>query len=127
MKSFKVPLNESEVVLLTVGTIREAASTICNNINGCKFREFANIGTGSVNLIEFDSGIIIVLWDGNRHVDINIFTFFERISFHEDIVNFFLKKLPSMQISLKDTHPRGTGHVVNFAADLKSHDNPIWA
>ena len=127
MKNVKVPLEESEIIPLSANIIKDGTSAICNSVNHCKSHEFTNIGNGSTNVIQFESGVIIVLWDGNRHVDVNIFTFFEQPCAHEDLVDLFLQKVPSMEISLQDTYPRGTGHVVNFAADLKSQDKPIWA
>ena len=127
MKNVRVPMEDSEVAPLSIDIIKEGASAICNSVSQCKSLGFANIGKGSTNVIQFESGVIIVLWDGNCHVDINVFTFFELSSFHEDIVDLFLEQVPSLQISLQDTHPRGIGHVVNFATDLKLQDKPLWA
>jgi hypothetical protein len=73
-------------------------------------------------------GSIILMWDGRIHVDVNIFTFFESPSAHDDFERQLKTKLRSLEAILIDEQPRGFGRVVNFERDLGKGERaaPYW-
>jgi spermidine synthase len=100
---------------------------------GAKVHEFTNVGDGFVLVALWTDGSVVVLWDGKKHLDVNLFTY----AGGEEIANLFIKhlntNLPLLATVLRDEQPRGTGRVVNhmrdidFDANSASRLTPTWA
>ena len=88
--------------------------------------EFSDAGEGSSFAAIWKGGSVVVLWDGRSHVDINLFTFNHGKEFANQLLKYFQRGNPSLQVVLRDEQPRGHGRVVNFAKDLTGGD-PVWA
>ena len=69
---------------------------------------------------------MILLGDGRDHVDINLFTYKEDFEFAETFEKSFVEE-STMERTLRDMQPRGTGRVVSFAKDLKGGAKPRWS
>jgi hypothetical protein len=71
----------------------------------------------------FHQGSVILVWDGSRHVDINLFAFDQRQaladSFLDDFVEFTEGRL---KLALRDDQPRGIGRVVSFASEIEENN-----
>ena len=61
MKNFKVPLEEIEVFFLSSIIIKQSTDRACSSLNDCKSHECTSIGNGNINVIQFESGVIVVL------------------------------------------------------------------
>eukprot|EP00543_Licmophora_paradoxa_P011678 CAMPEP_0202474902 /NCGR_PEP_ID=MMETSP1360-20130828/92621_1 /ASSEMBLY_ACC=CAM_ASM_000848 /TAXON_ID=515479 /ORGANISM="Licmophora paradoxa, Strain CCMP2313" /LENGTH=1346 /DNA_ID=CAMNT_0049102047 /DNA_START=198 /DNA_END=4238 /DNA_ORIENTATION=+ len=94
--------------------------------------ELYEVGKGCTVSAMWSGGNCIVLWDGDNHVDLNLFTEVES----EELADEFMKELlefedlPTMHLMLRDTQPRGYGRVVNFQRDLVGRSGdipPRWA
>ena len=85
-------------------------------------------GAGSVHVAFWSSGSALVMWDGRGHVDINLVSFLESISFHAEFADLFRYAIPDLETILRDEQPRGYGRVVNFARDLGvgHREPPKW-
>ena len=90
-------------------------------------KRFCDVGEGCLFVALYDSGSLVILWDGRTHIDVNLFSYDENLSIVDDFVNHFLKKIPSYATMLRDEQPRGTGRVVSYERDLKDDWIPHWA
>ena len=91
-------------------------------------RSAEDIGEGCVVAILWQAGSIIVLWDGRKHVDMNVFTYDDqKIDFAHRLVDEFRLSLTGLDLVLRDEQPRGVGRVVNFRRDLAPRLPPWWA
>jgi S-adenosylmethionine/arginine decarboxylase-like enzyme len=87
-------------------------------------------GDGCVFVAFCLGGSAIAMWDGRMHVDVNLFTFVESSSAHDDFEFDMKTELSSLETILKDEQPRGFGRVVNHVWDLAStgeRSAPHWA
>lgn len=82
-------------------------------------------GDGCIVLAHWQGGRAIVLWDGRTHVDINLMTYEQRVTFADEVAEKFKKRFSKMQMTLRDVQPRGTGRVINFVSDLNDRV-PLW-
>merc|ERR1711923_262544 len=106
--------------------IQNALRAICNNLSDKEPLQFTDFGDGSLHSLQWNGGNVIVLWDGKNHVDINLFTYDEMRSFHDNFVNQFVKQIPVLSVVLTDTQPRGIGNVINFREDIEPRVKPLW-
>ena len=72
-------------------------------------------------------GSAIFVWDGQFHMDVNLFTFQEDELFADHVLNSMQKILPGLKLESRDILPRGYGKVVNFASDVNQRWDPLWA
>jgi S-adenosylmethionine/arginine decarboxylase-like enzyme len=74
-------------------------------------------------------GSVVLMWDGRIHIDVNMFTFFESPSAHDDFEQQLKTKLRSLEVILEDEQPRGFGRVVTFKRGLGPGERaaPFWA
>jgi len=103
-----------------------------NNNQKYEFHEFNELADGTVFFFIWHGGSILVLWDGRKHVDVNLFTYNEDEEIHKEFTNNFRKPIPFMKTILHDPQPRGVGRVVNFKDDLFDDDSeniivPHWS
>lgn len=94
------------------------------------FGRFTNLGNGCLFIAISDQiGSVFVLWDGNIHVDINLFTYEENVDFMNFVVTRFLEEIKVLEQKLVDEMPRGTGGVINFEKldGLTPRKLPFWA
>ena len=89
-------------------------------------QKITDIGLGCVVVALWSGGSAIVLWDGNLHVDLNLFLFEENVKWANDFKLTFNAELPALETVLYDEQPRGTGRVVNFRRDLNPRSEPHW-
>ena len=103
------------------------ASMKSKDIASAKLEEFTNLGDGCVLAAVWPEGNVVVLWDGRKHVDINLFTYAESVEFADEFVSQFKSTIPLLEIALRDEQPRGFGRVVNFLHDIEPRVDPHWA
>jgi len=117
---FKPPMVDSSI-------IREALEEVFRDENiTAKIEQFDGEtfdGDGCLFLAFWDGGSSIVLWDGRNHIDLNLFTHYEKSQVHNTFVaTFLLSKLRDYEVKLHDEQPRGIGRVVNFEKDVGTFD-----
>ncbi len=88
---------------------------------------FDNIAEGALFISFWSSGSASILWDGRRHIDINLFTYTESVEAADEFLREFIEQIPLFSTVLRDDHPRGYGRVVNYARDIKTGGVPNWA
>jgi hypothetical protein len=86
---------------------------------------FDNVGDGVVHLVFWNTGMVILTWDGRSQIDVNIFC--ENTSVMKALQGDVEESFRTIDIKLRDFHPRGYGRVVNFAEDLEDVPKPRWA
>uniref|UniRef100_A0A7S1C2F9 SET domain-containing protein n=1 Tax=Corethron hystrix TaxID=216773 RepID=A0A7S1C2F9_9STRA len=92
-----------------------------------KVHEFSNVGDGCM-LVTFEQGSrIIIIWDGNEHIDISICALADNDKMAVRFIEKVVEKIPSLKIILKDFQPRGFGMVVNLLNETLSISSPYWA
>jgi hypothetical protein len=75
---------------------------------------YTNVGDGTVIVRVFAAGGEILVWDGFHHVNINLSTVNQTKEYYADsFVDTFAEML-SLQKTLRDKQPQGTGRVVQF-------------
>lgn len=84
-------------------------------------------GQGSVLVALWSGGSAVILFDGQVHVDINLFTYRESKDTHDEFAELFMSQIPMLNIALRDEQPRGYGRVVNFRKDIEPRMLPHWA
>ena len=83
------------------------------------------IGDGAMAAAVMEEGTVVVAWDGETRVDINLFTFDETEKLATDFMTNFTDRIPKLQLLLRDEQPRGINRVVNFAEDYnKKEETP---
>lgn len=90
-------------------------------------KTFCDVGDGCLVVGLYESGSLIILWDGRSHIDINLFSYDEDVSLVDVCVDSFLGVLPGYATMLRDEQPRGFGRVVSYRRDLDEMKEPHWA
>lgn len=101
-------------------TLLQTALTLSVS-NELEFTSFVGkdigIGDGLVIVAVGKNTHAILIWDGMTHIDVNLYSGDEDPKLREKFIQVFVvtlgKNLP-LQMTLSDTHPRGTGRVVSF-------------
>jgi hypothetical protein len=70
-------------------------------------------------------GNAVLIWSGERRVDINLFLKEADEEAVSDFYDTFVEELPFIDTLARDRHPRGVGGVVNFGDELDD-ETPIW-
>ena len=108
-------------------TLLKMSLSLKGSDEGVEQKEFNGIGNGCIFLVLWSGGSAIIMWDGNFHIDINLFMYEEN---EEKTILFkdsFVEKMTiSLHTVLHDQHPRGIGRVVNFLNDAEPNTNPRW-
>jgi len=111
-----------------IDALRQALTyTGAQSMKDAEIELFDDIGNGAVAVTVWPQGNIVALWDGNLHVDLNIFTYSQSENLHLTLQEYFLSEIPNLVTVLHDKQPRGYGRVVNFAADIVESVKPHWA
>jgi len=93
-----------------------------------KLEEFTDsIGDGCVFVAIWSGGSVVVVWDGRKHIDINLFTYVESVKSARKFADYFKKEMKIMKTVLHDEQPRGYGGVVNFLKDIEPRADPHWS
>jgi len=82
-------------------------------------------GEGCIILSYWEKGFMLLLWDGRKHVDVNMYVYEE----DWDFVGQFedgLEDESELELSLRDIQPRGPGRVVMFPGEVDEKGTPAW-
>jgi spermidine synthase len=83
-----------------------------------KQNRYTGVGDGGVVVATFaDGGGLLLIWDGQSHVDINLFS----TDGSRDRADKFLAiitEVSGLQRTLRDDQPRGTGRVIQFQSEI---------
>ena len=90
-------------------------------------RGFMDIGDGCVVFSELKGGSVVVLWDGQANITVNLFQFQQGAGFFTKFADEFAKTSPFTKLMLRDEMPRGYGRVVNFSQDIGERLDPTWS
>ena len=78
-----------------------------------------DIGDGSLTIAVMEEGNAIVVWDGDDHVDLSLFTYDESEELASNFLEMFISAFPvPLSVTLRDEQPRGINRVINFQEDL---------
>ena len=89
-------------------------------------KEYTGIGDGCVLIATWSGGSIVVLWDGRKHIDVNLFTYEQNTEMANTFESNF-RTSKNLVTMLRDEQPRGIGKVVSYFADLEKGGKPHWA
>jgi hypothetical protein len=92
-----------------------------------ELKEYKTPGDGLVLSAFWHAGNVVVLYDGRKHVDINLFTYEQDIDIADEFEMHFQKQIFLLGRGLRDEQPRGIGRVVNFDDDIPEGLTPLWA
>jgi len=98
-----------------------------SDMDSAEIHPISGIGEGTILFVFWKGGNLVVLFDGRKHVDLNLYTHEENEVLHEYFKEQLLDQLPMMALTLHDKQPRGSGRVVNFKSDCEPRDTPHWA
>lgn len=82
------------------------------------------VGSGALFTAFWTSGHVILKWDGQKRVEINLFTYTERMEERRRFQDAFVSQLDHIVTLARDEHPRGYGSIVNFASEMQT--TPFW-
>lgn len=68
---------------------------------------------GIISMI-YPQGNVVLVWDGQQHVDMNIFSYNQRKELHNQFIEGFCSMTGFLDVKLRDDQPRGVGRVVSF-------------
>merc|ERR1719232_705080 len=74
--------------------------------NSVKPKIFNDVGDGLLFVSLMSGGIVIVVWDGKKHVDVNIFSYSLEQNYAKRILDKFKLVLPTFEVVLLDEQPR---------------------
>lgn len=97
-------------------------------------------GEGDLFIALWSEGRAILLWDGRKHIDMNLIlpakinpegigSSNAEITSGETFDSFaalVIDEIDGMAVVLRDEQSRGTGRVVNFVVDIESTQTPHW-
>jgi hypothetical protein len=89
-------------------------------VSGASIRRwstYGDVGDGVAVVVLFPSGSVVLVWDGRKHVDINLYTTDQSKATSDQFVESFAT-LTGLAKTLRDDQPRGPGRVVQFQDDL---------
>ena len=91
--------------------------------------EYNDAGDGLVLVSTWSGGSVAVLWNGEQHVDVNIFVYkgTDVIDSLKAFEKNFQRSLSSLTTHLRDEQPRGVGRVLSYWRDIEEGDEPHWA
>lgn len=121
-------LSESKIKIALGQTLSLLNST-ANPSSTADLNEINTMSDGCI-FVAFWSGCrVILIWDGRKHVDINLTTDQEDFEFILEFEKTFTNQIPAMKTVLRDEQPRGYGKVVSFIEDIEDEDypEPFWA
>jgi len=107
--------------------VKAAFENAVLNSFSSKIHEYKDVGDGSLFVSLNANRTAIVLWDGDRHIDVNIFDSSHKKIFAKKFSEKFKFKIPKYEVALLDEQPRGFGRVVNFFEDIEPRSDPFWA
>ena len=84
-------------------------------------RKYTDVGDGAVVVAFFEEGAAILVWDGQNHVDINLFSSDQ----DEERANQFVEGytyLSGLSVYLRDDQPRGIGRVMQFDYEINEEE-----
>jgi spermidine synthase len=84
-----------------------------------------SVRNGGITTAFWNDGNVVLVWNGAKRVDINLFLYKEDAEAVMEFEKSFLEKFSFMEVVGRDLQPRGFGGVVNFAFD-KGDKVPIW-
>jgi hypothetical protein len=115
MANLSAAFNESLAMVMTEETFGNVTKYEHSILNGGIMTAF------------WDGGNAVLIWNGEKHVDINLFLSREDVHEVSDFHEYFVGQFPFMATLGQDEQPRGYGGVVNFAYDIDiDEDTPIW-
>eukprot|EP00555_Chaetoceros_dichaeta_P012884 CAMPEP_0198259272 /NCGR_PEP_ID=MMETSP1447-20131203/8526_1 /TAXON_ID=420782 /ORGANISM="Chaetoceros dichaeta, Strain CCMP1751" /LENGTH=257 /DNA_ID=CAMNT_0043946639 /DNA_START=240 /DNA_END=1013 /DNA_ORIENTATION=+ len=91
-----------------------------------QIEEFPDIGDGCLLIALWSGGRVVVVWDGRKHIDINLSSQNGEKEYFDRFEMKFLGHLPSMKTILRDEQPRGYGRVINFPKDITATSELLW-
>lgn len=101
---------------LSCSRVRDAVRRTLRLVRGSSASEkvdtlvYDELGEGCIVISAWSSGNAVLLWNGDRSLDINLFMQGgETMSMHDDFGAYMKKYIPSLQIVLRDDQPRGVG------------------
>jgi len=77
-------------------------------------REYAEVGDGTVIIALWSECSAVVMYDGESQLTLNLFTQQPHEVVHRKFEELFIQSIPSIDLQLRDTHPRGLGRVISF-------------
>ncbi|CAJ1932661.1 unnamed protein product [Cylindrotheca closterium] len=81
---------------------------------------YSDVGDGAVFVSKFEEGLAVLVWDGQKHVDVNLFSTDQS----EERANGFRQSfitLSGLSQYLRDDQPRGTGGLMLFDFEIPHH------
>ena len=86
------------------------------------FNSKIGMGGGFVVTSTSIQGTVVLIWDGNIQVDINVFAYESEVveKFVKGFTNYLQNSGAHIEIMSNDQMPRGIGRVVNLRKDLKN-------
>uniref|UniRef100_A0A7S2ETR6 PABS domain-containing protein n=1 Tax=Ditylum brightwellii TaxID=49249 RepID=A0A7S2ETR6_9STRA len=112
--------------LLSKFVIRASLERATAGDDSIEIREYDDLGDGCVFMATWSKGGVFVLWDGRKHVDVNLFGYDSDVSSAESFLEWF-QRGTALKTALYDEHPRGFGRVVSYQHDSDRHNDPHWA
>ena len=122
--------HEDQLPLLSMSLVEKVfrkTLTIISTGNSLEFSQQSHsIGDGCVLTAAWTRGTAVVVWDGDKHIDINLLVDEEEDSWIEIFNAEFMNRIPFLAAVRRDEQPRGFGGVVNFAGEIRRNVDPIW-
>ena len=113
---------------VTHAVLHSSLPLFVNDEDFSTITKYSDAGDGCLIVFMWDGGSVLALWDGHKHVDVNLF-----VSGHENIDKLFaefelkfLESIPDLKTTLRDEYPRGVGKVISYWEDMKEGMDPHW-
>ena len=126
LESSRTDLSTLEIRRALDAALSKMLISFMINAEAVEVQEFSEIGNGCVLAALWLGGSVIIIWDGNAHIDVNLFLDEESDQIAFDFKQSINQDALSLSIVLDDEHPRGTGRVVNFLEDVIPRADPHW-
>ncbi|KAL7543767.1 hypothetical protein ACHAXR_013077 [Thalassiosira sp. AJA248-18] len=123
---YQLGLDANAKKVLSSPSIKKAFKSAMQKWGGKSAYEeaFHEIGQGALFVALSFEGQVVVTWDGADSVNINIFTYDEKVNHFEAFAVNFMDLLPSMSLMLSDEQPRGYGKVINKLDRINYDESP---
>lgn len=113
---------EDDGALISSSHIRDALQSTIESLEFeiIEMESFSGeFGEGSLAVATLTEGNVNVIWGGENHVDVSLFTHDESVALANKFLKSFIDAFPiPINMSLRDDMPRGFNRVINFKTDL---------
>ena len=86
-----------------------------------RWSTFTEVGDGAAIAVIYPTGSVVLVWDGQLHVDVNLYSSSDQSKATADTFVALFSEKTALNKTLRDDQPRGPGRVVQFQDEIDGY------